>query len=200
MNKFVISLGLGITMMMAPSAFAQEAAPACSVSGSDMTAFAALDYDAFNYGPDGWRSLSSKKCFFDAGASIVSWLVDHESDLNGPQLRTQHYQAARNFALADRKPIALLQLRLAQDNTPAKLGEMDWNAYLDAFNAWLSEDKTALNLAIERLKKQAKGSDGRKPNLDAALRFDRCFSKPYIMIEQDPACLSAPASTQGGAR
>ncbi len=194
MKTFVIGLGLGITMMMASSAYAQEGAPTCSVSGSDMTAFAALDYDAFNYGPDGWRSLSSKKCFFDAGASIVSWLVDHEGDLDGPQLRTQHYQAARNFALADRKQIALLQLRLAQDNTPAKLGEMDWNAYLAAFNAWLSEDKAALDQAIERLKKQATGSDGRKPNLDAALRFKRCFTKPYIMIEQDPSCIATPPS------
>ncbi|PHS24581.1 MAG: hypothetical protein COA85_08125 [Robiginitomaculum sp.] len=196
MNKFLIGLGLGITMMMAPSAYAQESTLACGVSGSDMTAFAALDYDAFNYGPDGWRSLSSKKCFFDAGASIVSWLVDHEGDLDGAQLRTQHYQAARNFALADRKPIALLQLRLAQDNTPAKLGEMDWNAYLEAFNAWLSEDKAALGQAIERLKKQATGSDGRKPNLDAAMRFDRCFTKSYIMIEQDPSCLASPADNQ----
>ncbi|MDQ7019672.1 MAG: hypothetical protein Q9M33_10965 [Robiginitomaculum sp.] len=194
MKIFVIGLGLGITMMMASSVSAQEDHPTCSVSGSDMTAFAALDYDAFNYGPDGWRSLSSKKCFFDAGASIVSWLVDHEGDLDGPQLRTQHYQAARNFALADRKQIALLQLRLAQDNTPAKLGAMDWNAYLAAFNAWLSEDKAALDQAIERLKKQATGSDGRKPNLDAALRFKRCFSKPYIMIEQDPSCIATPSS------
>ncbi|PHS28135.1 MAG: hypothetical protein COA84_02490 [Robiginitomaculum sp.] len=196
----VLLIGLGAIILMTSSALAQDQGAGdetCSVSGKDMSAYAALDYDAFNYGADGWRALASRKCFYDAGASIISWLVDHEGDLDGAQLRTEHYQAARNFALADRREIALLQLRLAQDNTPKKLGAMNWNAYLDAFEAWLSEDAQGLRTSIARLEKQPDGSDGRKPNLDAARRFERCFTKTYIMIERDPACLPEPASTQG---
>lgn len=194
MKNLIICLGFGLVGLLANMAQAQEQNPNCVVSGSDMRAFAALDYDAFNYGPDGWRTLSSEKCYYDAGASIISWLVDHENDLDAAQQRTQHYQAARNFALADRRTIALLQLRLAQDKTDAKPGGMNWNAYLDAFNAWLSSDRPALQNAIARLESQDDGSDGRKPNLDAALRFTRCFTKPYTMIEQDPVCLNEPKS------
>jgi hypothetical protein len=193
MKKYIISFCVGVGALAALPALAET----CEVSGSDMSAFAALDYDAFNYGPDGWRKLSSQKCYYDAGASIISWLVDHEGELDAAQLRTQHYQAARNFALADRKSIALLQLQLAKDKGNAKLGVMNWNAYLDAFDAWLDADRPALEQAIALLEQQAKGSDGRKPNLDAARRFSKCFSKSYIQIEQDPSCLGDPQGTQG---
>jgi hypothetical protein len=200
MMRKVFFTSIGIAALMASTAFAQDQGiddETCSVSGKDMSAYAALDYDAFNYGADGWRELASRKCFYDAGASIISWLVDHEGELDGTQLRTEHYQAARNFALADRRGIALLQLRLAQDNTPKKLDAMNWNAYLDAFGAWLSEDAQGLRAAIMTLEKQQDGSDGRKPNLDAARRFERCFTKTYIMVERDPSCLPEPTSTQG---
>ncbi len=193
MKALMICIALGWLVLMANPAQTQE--DACVVSGSDMSAYSALDYDAFNYGPDGWRKLASEKCYYDAGASIISWILDHESELSPAQLRTQHYHAARNFALSDRKTIALLQLRLAQDNADVKSGEMNWNAYLAAFNAWLSSDRVALEQAIVELGKQADGSDGRKPNLDAAMRFSKCFDKPYIMIEQDPSCLP-PSTTQ----
>ncbi len=192
--KYILAcLGLMFGVLATSSAKAQT----CSISGSDMSAFSALDYDAFNYGPDGWRKLSSQKCYYDAGASIVSWLIDHESELSSPEQRSQHYQAARNFALANNKEIALLQLRMAQDQSDARLGEMNWNAYLDAFAAWLTSDQDALGAAIMRLENQTIGADGRKPNLDAAKRFERCFTRSYIEIEQDLSCLAAPVAGAG---
>ncbi len=177
-------------LMTAASAHAQADKPACAVSATDMSAFAALEYDEFNYGENGWRSLSSQGCYYDAGSAIISWLIDHENSLQPAQQRTQHYQAARNFALADRKDVALLQLRLAKDPADAAPGTLDWNAYLDAFGAWLASDSKALSGAIIRLKQQADGEGGLKPNLDAAQRFERCFNKPYLMIEQDASCLA----------
>ncbi len=197
MKHTLTALVMGIAFCTSASALAQSANPDCMVSGSDMSAFSALDYDAFNYGPDGWRKLSSEKCYYDAGASIISWLLDHDNELDDAQRRTQHYQAARNFALADRKPIAVLQLRQAQDQGDVKLGAMNWNAYLDVFDAWLSSDRTAMDAAITRLERQAVNGDGHKPNLAAARRFARCFDKSYIMIEQDPSCLPEPTPTSG---
>ncbi len=193
MKYIIVCLSLALGALMTPPAKAQT----CTVSGSDMSAFSALSYDAFNYGPNGWRKLSSEKCYYDAGASIISWLIDHEDELDAAQQRSQHYQAARNFALAENREIALLQLRQAQDKGDAKLGEMNWNAYLDAFSAWLSSDHEALNAAIARLENQTVGADGRKPNLDAARRFELCFLNSYITIEQDPTCLAQTPEQTG---
>ena len=169
-------------------------APVCSLSGANMDAFAALDYDAFNYGPDGWRKLAENKCYYEAAASIVSWLTDHENALNPAQLRTQHYQAARNFALAGRKPVAMVQLRMAREARAGTGAAMDWNAFMDAFAAWLNADRAGLDAAIARLERQSPGKNGRKPNLVAAQRFARCFERDYIAIEQDASCLASSAS------
>ncbi len=196
--KALISLFFLLGALAPGAVLAQAQTPSgaakCGLSGADMDAFAALDYNAFNYGPDGWRKLVDKHCYYDAAASIVSWLTDHEDSLSPAELRTQHYQAARNFALAGRRAVALLQLRMARSNDPVAPGAMDWNAFVDAFAAWLKSDRPALNAALIRLEQQNPGTDGQKPNLAAAQRFVRCFARDYLAIEQDAACLPPSAS------
>lgn len=181
----------GIIMLAAAATSAQE--KTCEISADDMAAFAILDYEAFNYSAEGWRKFSSKGCHYGAGSAIISWLIDNESKLQTAQKHTQHYQAARNFALAERRDVAILQLRLAKTAKQVKQGDMDWNAYLDAFDAWLSADAQALGAAITRLRQQRLDNNARIPNLDAAQRFERCFDKPYLMIEQDASCLAPTA-------
>lgn len=149
-------------------------------------------YDMFTGA--GWRTLANHGCFFEAGTAIVSWMGAHQDTMTAKQDESLRYQAARVFAMAGRNDLASLHLSKAHDPDQPANAAMDWNAYVDAFAAWIDQDKLALMDAIAKLQNQPVGKDGQKPNLVAAQRFLVCYDKPYASIETDPACLDGAAA------
>ncbi len=189
MRKFWVLTFLA-SFFLAPPLLADTAqeAGACVLDDSTLIAQSKLEYRDFHYGANGWRPLTDAKCYAQAAASIVSWLVDHQKSLTPGQVRTSHYQAARNFAFAGQREVALVQLHMAYVSDQPKDVSMDWNAYLDAFSAWLENDQAAYETAIAQLQAQAVDENGKKPNVAAAARFANCWNKNYTAIEYDPAC------------
>lgn len=150
------------------------------------------EYDMFTGA--GWRTLANHECFFEAGTAIVKWMGAHQTSMTPQQEQSLRYQAARVFAMAGRNDLAGLHLAKAHNPAQAADAAMNWNAYVDAFAAWLNRDQLALLDAIKKLQQQPDNAEGEKPNLVAAQRFLVCYDKPYASIETDPACLDAAAA------
>jgi len=181
----------GWALLSAMPVNAQQADVDCA----DLSATLNQQIDTWDYATfeaNGWRKLASKECFFEAGASIVSWLNAHHASASAEQTRTLRYHAARVFAMTGRNQVALLHVSHARNPDQAEDAANDWNGYLNAFSGWLQRDITLIRTAIARLETQQIDETGYKPNLAAAKRFLTCFSLPYASIETDPACIKQP--------
>lgn len=142
----------------------------------------------------GWRTLANHGCFFEAGTAIVKWMGAHQTSMTPQEEQSLRYQAARVFAMANRNDLASLHLQKAHNPAQTPNAAMDWNAYVDAFAAWLNRDQPGLMDAIGKLQNQPIDARGEKPNLVAAQRFLVCYDKPYSDIETDPTCLDGAAA------
>ncbi len=138
----------------------------------------------------GWRTLAAKGCFLQSGKSIVTWLSAH-GDATAEQTRSLRYHAARVFAMTGRKQVALIHLKHSKNPDQAPDDVQNWNAYIDAFSAWLLQDIGQLRTSIQLLEAQPLDDTGYKPNLISARRFLACYNSAYADIETDTACLKA---------
>ncbi|PHR54732.1 MAG: hypothetical protein COA47_15145 [Robiginitomaculum sp.] len=160
----------------------------CKTLGATMKTQTA-NWSYADFEESGWRTLASKKCFFEAGGSIVGWLAAHLDTASPAEVRTLRYHAARVFAMTGRHQVAMIHLSHAHDPDQPENPAQDWNSYIDAFSAWLRRDVDDLGDAVHQLEKQPVDEDGYKPNLSAALRFVVCFDLPYASIETNPECI-----------
>ncbi len=193
--KLALFSGLAvITTAIFTPALSQEAGITAPYETDCQTLGATMNQQTANWSyadfeDGGWRTLASKKCFFEAGGSIVSWLSAHIDTASPAEVRTLRYHAARVFAMTGRHQVAMIHLSHARDSDQAENAAQDWNSYIDAFSAWLRRDVDDLGNAVHELEKQAVDEDGYKPNLSAALRFVVCYDQPYASIETNPACI-----------
>ncbi|VAV90987.1 hypothetical protein MNBD_ALPHA06-2060 [hydrothermal vent metagenome] len=184
---------ISLSLFWQTGALAQSA-PDCEALGTQMKQQAkVLNYQEFE--DDGWRKLAAKKCFFQAGTSIVAWLSAHADTASDEQTRTMRYHAARVFAMVGRTSVALIHLKHARNPDQAEDAAQDWNSYMDVFSGWLRRDLADVQAGIARLELQPIDDGGYKPNLEAAQRFLTCYTMPYAAIETDPACVVQSAKT-----
>ncbi len=158
--------------------------PDCSY---DLDAMLSLDRKAFDQDlPDGgWRSLFNRGCYAEAAELIREWR--HQKRDHASILYT-HEGQMRAYAGQNEEAVALLRLTYK----PADQDAAGWNFYMDGTIAFLTRDREALEVAIERLKAvpepagiRAVRADGNPIkikwplNLDVLDAFERCWERPY---------------------
>lgn len=166
----------------------QEPADCAKLSHDLIPQMSKWEYKVFNGA--GWRTLANHECYFEAGTSIVSWMSEHQKTMTKGEEMSLRYQAARVFAMAGRSDLATLHLAKAHNPDQGPNPAMNWNAYVDAFAAYLDRNQLHLMDALKALEAQPADKEGGKPNLVAARRFLVCFNKPYAMIETTDDCLA----------
>jgi hypothetical protein len=185
----MMRIGFSVIILMIWGSAAQaQTTKTCKELGQQMNQ-QVVNWDYTKIETEGWRTLANKKCFFEAGSSIVSWLSANLEQVTPEQTRTLRYHAARVFAMTGRTRVALVHLEHAKNPEQSQDVLQDWNSYIDVFSGWLSQDVVALRAGIKRLEMQQVDETGYKPNLIAARRFLICYSLPYASIETDPQCI-----------
>jgi hypothetical protein len=164
------------------------------------TALLTLPYNEFDqaYG-DGWRS------FYEAGdvRTAVALLEDYlklHPDLTFPQRKFLHLHAGQLLALQGRNPQAVKHLEKAMSHQKSPELWPDWDDFITATKAFLTQDRPTLLAARERL------AAAKAPRVKLADRFIQKFGQSYAdVIWWIPVCFSvaipdgAPAKQRAAA-
>lgn len=156
-------------------------APGCTHSITDAD-LARTDFTSFNQRQsEGWREMARQAEFEPAATLIRRYLEVNEAALNPWQKSILRFHEAEMLACAGRtaEAIAILpQARL----TPQPRGlEIDWNAMVDAVDAFLLRDRKALVAARDAIHARGDSPANRieKARVDQLLAG---FGQPYRRV------------------
>lgn len=155
-----------------------------------------LSFEAFDQGPDGWRSLDgSLACPDSAPEVLAEYRHRHRDTLSRPNISLLTWHEAQvRAAQGDDQPTAV---RLMQE--AAFTGEPAWQRlYREGSIAFIEGDRSRLMAARDELvglprDPMLKGLNGSEvewpPNLDVLDGLISCFGKPYSVAY---VCRPAP--------
>lgn len=184
---------------MAAALSTMNGAPEAQPCAIDRPMALALDEQAFDQEPDGWRKLANPDCFAAAADLIRDWRAAHPE--HGAMLfwhEGQMRAAAGQYGAA---PPLFEAARAGPNEWNIDTG---WNAYVDASVAFVQRDLPALKTARTRLAtlppplqpqaapavKAEPMPENWPPNLDVIDRLIACFEKSYADA-MSPACRPA---------
>lgn len=186
-------------LYMAAALSTMSGAPDAQPCVIDQHAAMALDEQAFDQGPDGWRKLANPDCFAAAADLIRDWRAAHPG--HGAML---HWHEGQMRAAAGQYGAAAPLFEAARAGSNEWNIDTGWNAYVDASIAFVRRDLPALKAARTRLATlpppplQPQAAPAAKaeplpenwpPNLDVIDGLIACFDKPYADA-MSPSCRS----------
>ncbi len=140
-----------------------------------------LGYDEFDQKPHrGWRAFADKQRYAEAAVVIENYLQRH-GGLDFSQIVNLHFHAAQNHAFHgtdEAIQAALKHLKQSRYQNRKENFLVRWNDYVDATEAFLRKDLSALKAARERIAKGPETESG-IPNLDVVDQLIRGFGKTY---------------------
>jgi hypothetical protein len=196
MRTWTKALTLALLAGISPTTALAQPADACAV---DRTAALALDVQAFDQGPSGWRSLARPGCFLAAADLIAAWRAGNPG--HSLMLRW-HEGQMRAAGGAYAEAIPLFDSARWQGLGDAGV-DTGWNLYVDATIAFLRRDRAALATARAALAALPLPTDqptaaafvrtmpppARWPdNLDVVDGLVTCFDRSYADAMSDQSC------------
>lgn len=175
-----------VTAMLAHGSGIESASvrPRCDHSKDAMLA---LDQQAFDQGPNGWRSLAALDCHKEVADIIWIWRTTHKATAT---ILFWHEGQARANAGQTINAIALFE---RSRKAPSEEMSEAWNIYVEGSIAFLKRDRSGLESARTRLLATKRpnsfaplGADGKPiqiswpPNLEVLEALSRCWDQPYL--------------------
>ncbi len=158
-----------------------------SITDADL---AGTDFTSFDQRQsEGWREMARQAEFDPAATLIRRYLVVNEAGLSPWQKSILRFHEAEMLACAGRTAEALALLPDARiDPQPPGL-EVDWNAMVDAVDAFLRKDRTALVAARDAIQARGDSPANRveKARVDRLLAgFGRSYRDVWIAAARTP--------------
>lgn len=194
----MIRTALFVFAYVSLAACAKPATDGCKASTDAMLD---LSFEAFDQGPNGWRTLDGSIACPDAAHEVLAEYRHHHRNTLTPSntsLLTWH-EAQVRAAKGDDQPATARLMREA-----AYAGEPDWQRlYREGSIAFIEGDRGRLITARAELASLPRdptltGLNGNgidwPPNLDVLDGLISCFGRPYSVAY---ACRPAPAASPG---
>jgi hypothetical protein len=128
------------------------AAGACAISEEQRDRILAMEWEAFDQGPHGFRSVASGEnyCPLLAAELIEGYLHQHE-ELTTKQRYVSEFHAGQLFAGANERSRALAHFYRGFNPHEDPSGDGKWNAYVRATIAFLEKDRETLEASLRIL-------------------------------------------------
>lgn len=151
------------------------AAGACAMSEEQRDRILALEWEAFDQGPHGFRSVASGEsyCPLLAAELIEDYLQQHE-ELTTKQRYVSEFHAGQLFAGANEVSRALAHFYRGFNPHEDPSGDGKWNAYVRATIAFLERDRETLEASLRVLENHRQN-----PMNATNLRLVRGFSQHF---------------------
>jgi hypothetical protein len=151
------------------------AAGACAISEDERGQLMAMEWEAFDQGPNGFRSVASgeRYCPLLAAELIEDYLRQHE-ELTTKQRYVSEFHAGQLYAGANEVSRALAHFYRGFNPHEDPSGEGKWNAYVRATIAFLEKDRETLEASLRVLENHQQN-----PMNATNLRLVRGLSKHF---------------------
>lgn len=157
---------------------ASFASASCGLEAEKFEALMALDFDAFDQKPAGWRSLDdgSDACQLTIAILIDSYHLSHQATMLPWQDRLSYWHAGQYYAFLGLRDLAVQRFSKSFDPGETADPGFHWNAYARATIAFMNRDRAALEKARDEF---TKVNPLEMNNFKIVERFLRCFQATY---------------------
>ncbi|MDE2501116.1 MAG: hypothetical protein KGL56_13095, partial [Alphaproteobacteria bacterium] len=126
--------------------------------------------------PSTARALANRSCYSEAAAATENFMLLHAPLKNGERIILLFHEGQYR-AMAGEEHVAAMLIAASKDLGQKPSDPLDWNTYVDGTWAFLTNDRSMLDAASEKL--SAERGRGNIMNARVLHGLQACFGHPY---------------------